>query len=157
MEDLSHDIYTLDDVLSSDLNGFKLTSQQKKKLKELKIKSGDHYTNMLSMDEEELLFEIICNISSYGFDYMYQYLKESEDKRKPDILNNLPGMKEAKIKNYELDTITLRKKEKVFGIYKCPKCKSENTETVTLQTRRSDEPETNFNTCNACRHQWKIN
>lgn len=41
------------------------------------------------------------------------------------------------------------------GLYKCKKCKSENTENVLIQVRSADEPMTNFIYCLKCRHQWR--
>uniref|UniRef100_A0A6C0F691 TFIIS-type domain-containing protein n=1 Tax=viral metagenome TaxID=1070528 RepID=A0A6C0F691_9ZZZZ len=41
------------------------------------------------------------------------------------------------------------------GMFKCNKCKSQNTTFYSLQTRGADEPMTNFVTCLNCGKKWK--
>lgn len=41
------------------------------------------------------------------------------------------------------------------GLFKCMKCKSNNTTYYSLQTRSADEPMTNFITCKNCGNRWK--
>lgn len=38
---------------------------------------------------------------------------------------------------------------------KCPKCGHEKAEFWSIQTRASDEPETNFYKCVKCKHTWR--
>ena len=40
---------------------------------------------------------------------------------------------------------------------KCPKCKHENVNRITKQTRSADEGATDFYTCLDCHHKWRIN
>lgn len=48
--------------------------------------------------------------------------------------------------------------EVVEGLFPCPKCKSENTQHYSVQTRRSDEPPTIFLEClnKFCLHKWRM-
>jgi transcription elongation factor S-II len=41
------------------------------------------------------------------------------------------------------------------GIFKCRRCKSNNTTYTQLQTRSSDEPMTSFILCENCGNRWK--
>jgi len=42
------------------------------------------------------------------------------------------------------------------GIFQCAKCGSRKTTHYSMQTRSADEPMTNFITCVACKHRWKM-
>lgn len=41
------------------------------------------------------------------------------------------------------------------GLFKCPRCRTNNTTYYSLQTRSADEPMTNFVTCLGCENRWK--
>jgi len=45
-------------------------------------------------------------------------------------------------------------KEKIVGIFACPRCKSFDVDTEQKQTRSADEPMTVFCTCNACEKRF---
>lgn len=67
------------------------------------------------------------------------------------------GYYDKEIKRLKTD-IVIKK-----GIFKCPRCLASkekndptNTETVEIQTRKADEPATNFNSCNTCNYRWKV-
>lgn len=59
-------------------------------------------------------------------------------------------------KNYDEHIRMINKKiVTTKGIFKCPKCKSSNTETIGIQVSSGDEPQKNFNTCNNCTNRWR--
>ena len=41
------------------------------------------------------------------------------------------------------------------GMFKCRRCKSDQTSYYSLQTRSADEPMTNYITCHSCEYHWK--
>lgn len=56
--------------------------------------------------------------------------------------------------NIDLDE-KLPEKEIHDGMFKCGKCKSNNTSYYQLQTRSADESMTTFHTCHNCGKRWK--
>ena len=72
--------------------------------------------------------------------------------------------KRAERKQYEMQAARsdayvekeANRKDKVKGDYICSECKSDNVNQELRQTRAADEPMTEFYTCLACGHAWRI-
>ena len=71
----------------------------------------------------------------------------------------LGGMSFLDFKNEDTSEFTSEpskeNSEESSGLFKCMKCKSNNTTYYSLQTRSADEPMTNFITCKNCGNRWK--
>lgn len=97
----------------------------------------------------DLIDNLKSELDSAAVDYKYNYMDDapwySEEKR----------AYQEEIKRSK--TIVVVKK----GIFKCPACIAtgrvpDNTDTLEIQTRSSDEALTNINTCNTCGYKWKV-
>lgn len=54
---------------------------------------------------------------------------------------------------YEINTL-LRIVKIVEGLFSCPRCSSNKVQSIEKQTRRADEPPTNFCYCTNCKLRW---
>lgn len=54
-------------------------------------------------------------------------------------------------------TKALKERKTTASIVKCPKCRSNNVQTRTVQTRGADEASTDKNMCLSCNHKFSIN
>jgi DNA-directed RNA polymerase subunit M/transcription elongation factor TFIIS len=124
----------------------KLDQTQIKKLLNLKKQDG---SDMLDVDLPYFSIDLLGLISEIGFDDALKYYKENKSEDERTIIFGSDPFSNAKRVNY-IDLVSSLIEEKVEGIYKCKKCGSWNTITKTIQTRRADEPATEFTTCKEC-------
>jgi DNA-directed RNA polymerase subunit M/transcription elongation factor TFIIS len=109
---------------------------------------------LLSLSDPTLIYEIcgiyVKNGSSPLVDIVQKIANDNTSKAffSSDFFENERKIYETNISI--LNSKVISKK----GIFKCPKCSSTSTETIQIQTRSSDEPMRNFNTCNNCNNRW---
>jgi len=112
------------------------------------IRNLEYYFNLTHYD----FYEIQNCIDSVGFDTTYNYLKKGIYK-----VTNLPYLSVYLLKNFENLTNDLIPKKIIKSIVTCFVCKSNNVLIQQIQTRSSDEPATDFYSCQNCGNQWKKN
>lgn len=114
---------------------------------------------LLSLSDPALIYEI-CGIyvKNDSFELVDIVRKIANDVVLNDSTNKAffaSDFFENERKTYENNISILNSKViSKKGIFKCPKCSSTSTETIQIQTRSSDEPMRNFNTCNNCNNRW---
>tara|TARA_R110000824_G_scaffold261072_1_gene449698 strand:- start:28 stop:468 length:441 start_codon:yes stop_codon:yes gene_type:complete len=102
----------------------------------------------------EYIVEVAGLIENIGIKETIKFLEKNKDKEFLSLIKEAPPYNEARRK-YFLDlTAPLRSiQNMVEGIYTCPKCNGKKVKTIQKQTRSSDEPTTEFNSC-VCGHNW---
>lgn len=87
-------------------------------------------------------------------------LLEKIDRRLNDIKNgkidyNTSDIYEDSEQVFRYDIVKLLTIVKVIeGLFTCPKCHSRKVQSIEKQTRRADEPPTNFCYCTNCKNRW---
>lgn len=140
------DIETEKDLLASlkFKDGSSLSSKEIDKI----IDSG-HIKN------KEDIIEITSLIDNLGIKKTITYLEENKDVDFITLMKNSPIFNEARRKYFLEATNHLRSfANMIEGIYTCPKCGSKKTNTIQKQTRSSDEPTTEINSC-VCGNVWR--
>lgn len=117
------------------------------------IRIGDE--SLLSL-HDSLLYQIVNQISLYGFDPIYKYLISKPWTDRKTVFLDLPVM-EASRNNFNTGLENLRRKYSVGeGQFTCGKCGSKETIDHQLQTRSADESATTHILCTNCGHKWRI-
>ena len=143
-------VHTIEDVLGEIDFGEKV---EKKKIDSL-LKLTINGEQMFSLNSEEFLIEAIYFISSYGFDNSYKYFKSQQKmKDRRTVMRNCEYFKNSKRRVF-LETTKDLRVEKVESYIKCPKCKGNEVDTESRQTRSADEAQTDFHSCRICNYKW---
>ena len=129
-----------------------LNQKEINKLINLKKKNGD---NMIIVSDRTFLFDLIGLINQLGFNETITYLKSNNYSDSIEIIKKSPPFIRARRRKFLELTKDLRINNIVVGIYTCPKCKSKQVQTIQKQTRSSDEPMTEYNTCQNCGFKWR--
>jgi DNA-directed RNA polymerase subunit M/transcription elongation factor TFIIS len=141
-------IDTLEDILkkvdflsSSDIN----------KLMKLKSADGD----LLSLEHRDVILETLSIIKNLGMDKSYEYFKKNQRLSRMEIIKNSDLYSNFRKEAFLEKTRTIRAMGDIKeSVYVCPKCGGRKIETSLKQTRRADEPMTEFNKCMICNHKW---
>lgn len=101
----------------------------------------------------EIAYEILVSCGHYEFhkDHVkriIEELKKDQTGWESYLHTDFQHREDMRFKELEIP-IEVEK-----GIYKCKKCKSDETVSYDLQTRSADEPMTTFVTCTKCGTQW---
>ena len=124
---------------------------------------------IISEGDLDLSYQIITSIQKFGYQSTIELMKgqsiltlkqESEGKiGKEQIIEGIifgsPDFSDpykAYINNANIIREPILTSQ---GLVDCPKCHSSRTQTVSKQIRASDEPETQFHSCDICRYKWK--
>lgn len=106
--------------------------------------------SQLSLDKQN---EVIFLIKDFGYEFTKKHLETHTEE---SFVFDAPydSLREAKIddKNY-IDDFTGKVLNKE-GVYKCPKCDSENTVTIRAQVAAKDEGQTEYTLCGNCGFKW---
>ena len=144
-------VKTVEDILKDIDFGKKIEKKKLDLLLKLKIKGEQ----MFSLNSEDFLVEAIYLMSSLGFDESYQFFKSQQDtKDRKSIIKNCEYFKDSKRRAF-LETTKDLRIEKVESYIKCPKCKDNQVDTESRQTRSGDEAQTDFHTCRVCNYKWQ--
>lgn len=134
----------------------KLTEKQIKSL--ISLKAGDVPLLEVKNTERAIFLEVVDMLNNIGFDESYKYLKSKQkEENKYEIIRKSPQetLQNARVRYFLDMTFKLRESSKgVKGLYTCPKCKSKNTVTMSVMTRRADEPLTEKSECLTCGTKW---
>lgn len=140
------DINNQEDILLSLTfkNGTKLTKEETKKI-----------IKVFNTKNQNELLELSGLIDSIGINNTIKYLEENSKKNFINLLKDSPPFAESRRKYFLNMTSKLRSLYNILeGINKCPRCGSKKVKTVQIQTRASDEPATEFNSC-VCGNEWR--
>jgi DNA-directed RNA polymerase subunit M/transcription elongation factor TFIIS len=139
------DIDNEEDILAS------LTFKDESKLTKDEIKKIIKVFNTTSQDK---LLELSGLLNKIGPKKTIKYLEDNKEKEFIDLIKNSSPFGESRRKYFLNMTASLRSlANMVEGIYKCARCGSKKVKTIQKQTRSSDEPTTEFNSC-VCGHNW---
>lgn len=104
---------------------------------------------------KENIIELTSLVDILGIKKTIKYLEENKGLEFLTMLKNSPIFNEARRKYFLEATAHLRSATNIIeGIYACPKCGSMKTNTIQKQTRSSDEPTTEINSC-VCGYTWR--
>ena len=129
-------------------------TEQIKKLTDLKLTNGENIFT-LNLDGRGLAYSMITQFQKYGYDTVYDFLKNKTWNNRDQILLESPMMEKTR-EGVRLENELYRNKNEIEkGDVKCPKCSSTEVLIGESQTRSADEPMTLFFKCVACNHPWK--
>lgn len=143
-----------------------LKNYQINNLGDLKVSVGQTFVPLFTLDNTNLLYQIISEILKFGFDEIYSFLQETiqQVNNMNLTINEKRQFIAIKIPSLEESRNLVRKKEDIFktnvsateGLYQCPKsnCRSNRTTFTMAQIRSGDEPLATKITCNVCGHHW---
>lgn len=138
------------------------------KIKKLKISNNktlsDNFINkilnLIKIDENSRynLIELTGIVNKMGEENTLTLLEQNQSLPLEQIIKKSDAFLTQRKRLFANLTHTLRDRTKISGsIMKCPKCKSNNVETRTVQARSADEPMTDKYYCNNCGNRWSKN
>lgn len=136
-----------------------LTEDQIWRLTSLTWETG---TPVLTLNNLNLLYDIIGGILNFGFDDFITFIEEFVNKFQGTKSNSSQMLFSSPIFDKERDVFFVnlersrRKVNTTKGMLACPNCKSKSTESIEKQTRSADEPMTIISTCLECGKTWRI-
>ena len=133
-----------------------LTNDQARELSSLKFRDGEY---RLTLEDRNFVYEIVWLLKEVGYEKTYNFLSADWEKvlgshniRKRMLFEN-PLLDRARDK-FILDMDIFKTTVQVEAGEKCRKCGSEETISVTMQTRSADEASTIKHVCVACKNRW---
>ena len=104
------------------------------------------------------LIEITGLVSREGEENTINIIKDNEKNSSSlyEILRKSDTFIKERKRFFIDTTYNLREKKKIASILKCPKCKSDQIETKTVQMRAGDESSTDQNLCRKCDYKFNI-
>lgn len=121
-------------------------------------KNGEY---LLTSNNPGFVYEVFGMVKILGIDQTLSYLEslDMKGRSKPLAKNILDSnLFEREETLYQNDIAIIRDEfqVKVKGLYKCPKCGSQDTVDQTSSRQRSSDEATIFEiTCQSCTHRWK--
>jgi DNA-directed RNA polymerase subunit M/transcription elongation factor TFIIS len=133
-----------------------VTKSEAESLTELKFKNGE---KILTLQDKNFLYEIIWMLNKIEYVKVYNFLSTDWEKifgnqniRKKILFEN-PLLEPAK-EQFELYMEIFKSKIEVSAGERCKKCGSDNTISITAQTRSADEAQTIKIQCLECKFKW---
>ena len=140
----------------------------------LKIRNNDYLSNefidllfSINVDGEGIIkdnkqtksdiLEIVGLVRMTGEENVMNLIKENKNKTLTEIIRKSDIFTKARRQNFMTTTTELKEKKKIASIVKCPKCRSNEVETKTVQIRAGDEASTDKNICRKCNYKFSIN
>jgi len=140
----------------------------------LKIRNNDYLSNefidllfSINVDGEGIIkdnkqtksdiLEIVGLVRMSGEENVMNLIKENKNKTLTEIIRKSDIFTKARRQNFMTTTTELKEKKKIASIVKCPKCRSNEVETKTVQIRAGDEASTDKNICRKCNYKFSIN
>lgn len=143
-------VRTITDVMNSLEFKENLDDKKIKSLLNLKIKDEQMFT----LKNQEFLIEVTFLINTLGFDKSYAFLKtQQKEKDRKTIIRNSECFNSSR-KRFFFETTKDLRTVKVESWIQCKRCKSNEVETESRQTRSADEGVTNIHTCKVCNLVW---
>ena len=133
------------------------SSEQITALSSIKYTNGQNIINFGVSGNNDVLYEIISRLQTgTSFDQILSFLNSKNWESDFELYFSFPEFDNARyafdkfIESYHDD------REIQKGIYICPKCKSDETISASMQTRAADEGETVKAICLTCQFSWKV-
>lgn len=140
----------------------------------LKIRNNDYLSNefidllfSINVDGEGIIkdnkqtksdiLEIVGLVRMSGEKNVMNLIKANKNKTLTEIIRKSDIFTKARRQNFMTTTTELKEKKKIASIVKCPKCRSNEVETKTVQIRAGDEASTDKNICRKCNYKFSIN
>lgn len=140
----------------------------------LKIRNNDYLSNefidllfSINVDGEGIIkdnkqtksdiLEIVGLVRMSGEKNVMNLIRENKNKTLTEIIRKSDIFTKARRQNFMTTTTELKEKKKIASIVKCPKCRSNEVETKTVQIRAGDEASTDKNICRKCNYKFSIN
>ncbi len=141
--------------LSLEINEPKIniTVEQLNNIKKITFKNGEFL-----MNNNDIYYEVVNRIINQGYDTIYTFLTNKIWNDKEDLYFSLPEFESSKYKYNKFIEEQFMTRDVVEGLYICKNvaCKSNKTESYTIQMRSRDEGETVVVRCTACGTFWQI-
>lgn len=112
---------------------------------------------VLSMENTGFVYQVIAWLRENNFKVVYSYLTQLSQNVDEKPIFNAPFMTDVKSKVQRDDELFELKGEKIDTGFSCPKCKSNDINTVEKQVRAADEAFKLFLSCNSCTFKWTMN
>ena len=103
------------------------------------------------------ILDLVSLVGIEGEDAITSLIEENKALALKDILRKSHIYLKARKQFFLATTSELKEKKKIASIVKCPKCRSNEVETKTVQIRAGDEASTDKNICRKCNYKFSIN
>ena len=103
------------------------------------------------------LIELTGAIYRLGQDKVITLLRNNPFTPVSDLILSSGTFDTERKREFLESTKALKERKTTASIVKCPKCRSNNVQTRTVQTRGADEASTDKNMCLSCNHKFSIN
>lgn len=143
----------IDNILKNvNFNGVKFTNKQIQELTSLSTSYGP----LLTLNNRDLLYEVVCGCFMFGVDSYISFLDSSLElfKTPNDVIFNDKAFEKQK-KQYINDTDKMRRDVTIRTGQKCKYCKSTNTSSIMAQLRSGDEGSNTITQCFNCGKKFK--
>ena len=106
---------------------------------------------------KHLFIELTGIIHALGENAVYDLLRNKGDTPLEDLIMTTDVFQTERRREFMEATKALKERKTTVSIIKCPKCRSNNVQTRTIQRRAGDEASTDENMCLSCNHRFSIN
>lgn len=103
------------------------------------------------------MLELVALVGKEGEGTIKLLIEMNKNMDLSDILRRSDVFLRARRRFFMDTTVELKEKKKIASIVKCPKCRSNEVETKTVQIRAGDEASTDKNICRKCNYKFSIN
>ncbi len=103
------------------------------------------------------ILELVYIVGRDGEESVKNLIENNKNLSLNEILRKSDIFTKARKQFFLATTAELKEKKKIASIVKCPKCRSNEVETKTVQIRAGDEASTDKNICRKCNYKFSIN
>ena len=103
------------------------------------------------------ILELVGLVRIMGEENVMELIKTYKNLTLQEIIRKSNIFMKARKQYFLATTAELKEKKKIASIVKCPKCRSNEVETKTVQIRAGDEASTDKNICRKCNYKFSIN
>jgi DNA-directed RNA polymerase subunit M/transcription elongation factor TFIIS len=102
------------------------------------------------------IIDMMGLISSNGEEHMRDLIQNNQGKELHEIIRRSTTFRKARKEDFLTTTTDLKERATLSSIVQCPKCRSNDVETRTVQRRAGDESSTDDNRCRKCGFNFSI-
>ena len=103
------------------------------------------------------ILELVGLVRIMGESNVMKLIQKYKNLTLTEIIRKSSIFMKARKQFFLATTVELKEKKKIASIVKCPKCRSNEVETKTVQMRAGDEASTDKNICRKCNYKFSIN
>ena len=103
------------------------------------------------------ILDLVGIVNSEGETAVKNLVEKYKDLPLSQIIRKSQVFMKARKQFFLATTAELKERKKIASIVKCPKCRSNEVETKTVQIRAGDEASTDKNICRKCNYKFSIN